>query len=257
MVGDAIDPRHLAETVQSLFKRVARAEASSRGLDHLQVEYRNYLGIAQGQYPNDAILKTLERNRNYWRETDRKSWLLRQIGRLAERVSQLASPVAPIPPVKADESQQNTAKTGHIFLVHGRDDGAKETVARFIERLGLYPIILHEQASIGKTVIEKLEANSAVSFAVVILSPDDIGGMAGKPPKLDPRARQNVIFELGYFVGKLGRDKVCTLYKEGVQMPTDYEGVVYTLFDQSGAWRTSLARELREAGFAIDPSRIT
>jgi predicted nucleotide-binding protein len=97
----------------------------------------------------------------------------------------------------------------------------KESVARFLEKLDLRPIILHEQPNKGRTVIEKFEAHSDVGFAVVLLTPDDVGGLASSPDKLSRRARQNVILELGYFIGKLGRAKVCALYKEGVEIPSD------------------------------------
>jgi len=139
-----------------------------------------------------------------------------------------------------------------VFVVHGRDDGKKEMVARFIGKLGVEPIILHEQANLGRTLIEKFEAHANVSFAVVILTGDDFGGPKDHPELTQPRGRQNVVFELGYFVGRLGRKRVCTLYEEGVEIPSDFNGVVYVRLDAAGAWRTLLARELRAAGFAID-----
>jgi len=138
-----------------------------------------------------------------------------------------------------------------IFVVHGHDSQTKESVARFLERIGLEPIILHEQPSSGLTVPEKLEAFSSVGFAVILLTPDDIGGLASEPDKLNPRARQNVILELGYFLGKLSRSRVCALYKN-VEIPSDYQGVLYVEYDTSGGWRTKLAQELVEAGFSIN-----
>lgn len=96
-----------------------------------------------------------------------------------------------------------------IFIVHGHDEGAREAVARYVERLGFEPIILHEQASQGRTIIEKIEAHSDVGFAIVLLTPDDFGGRKGEEAK--DRARQNVLLELGYFVGRLGRARVCAL----------------------------------------------
>jgi len=81
-----------------------------------------------------------------------------------------------------------------VFLVHGHDDSARETTARFLERLKLEPIILHEQANEGRTIIEKVEHYSEVVFAVVLLTPDDVGGLNAQNPELKPRARQNVIF---------------------------------------------------------------
>ena len=142
-----------------------------------------------------------------------------------------------------------------VFIVHGRDEGAKESVARFLEKLGLNPIILHERASKGRTIIEKFEDYSDVVFAVVLLTPDDVGGPKIEPYEMKPRARQNVIFELGFFVGKLGRRNVCALHRD-VEIPSDFHGVVYIDMDSTGAWRSQLAREMDAAGLSIDLNRI-
>ena len=142
-----------------------------------------------------------------------------------------------------------------VFVVHGHDEKLKTQVARFLEQLDLQPIILHEQADRGQTIIEKFEKHSDVSFAVVLLTPDDVGGFASA--NLKPRARQNVIFEFGYFLGKLGRSNVCGLYCEGVELPSDYSGVLYTKVDAEGAWQFKLVKELKAAGFAVDANRLT
>lgn len=141
-----------------------------------------------------------------------------------------------------------------VFVVHGRNDAVKESVARFLERLELQPVILHERPNMGRTVIEKFEANSDVVFAVVLLTPDDMGGLASAE-QLNPRARQNVILELGYFIGKLGRARVCALYMEGVEIPSDIHGVLYVPYDPSNGWRLKLAHEIRAAGISIDLNR--
>lgn len=142
--------------------------------------------------------------------------------------------------------------TKKVFVVHGHDNEAKETVARFIERLRLTPVILHEQPNSGRTIIEKFEVFSDVGFAVVLLTPDDVGAPSVKPADIKPRARQNVILELGYFMGKLSRFRVCALYKQGVEMPSDYQGVLYIEMDPAGAWKKKLAQELVEANLSID-----
>jgi len=137
-----------------------------------------------------------------------------------------------------------------VFVVHGHDEAAKEKMARFLSSLDFEPIILHEQASGNRTVVEKIEANSDVGFAVVLLTPDDVGGAVGGD--INPRARQNVILELGYFIGKLERSRV-TVFKQGnVEIPSDFGGVVYIPFDGRGAWKQALGKELKEAGFDID-----
>jgi predicted nucleotide-binding protein len=144
---------------------------------------------------------------------------------------------------------------GDIFIVHGHDEAARETVARFIEKLGLNPVILHERPNAGRTLIEKFEHNSAVGFAIVLLTPDDVGHPRNKPDEARPRARQNVIFELGYFLGKISRSKVCALHKEDVEILSDYHGVVYIPLDVNGAWRLLLAKEIREAGIDFDMNK--
>jgi predicted nucleotide-binding protein len=139
-----------------------------------------------------------------------------------------------------------------VFVVHGRDEGAKEAVARFISKLGLEPIILHEQPNQGRTIIEKFEAHSAVEYAVVLFTPDDFGHPADDPTKGRPRARQNVILELGFFLGALGRGHLCVLYTGDVEIPSDYDGVLYVPLDDRGAWRLAVAREMKVAGVDLD-----
>uniref|UniRef100_UPI003BEED3A3 TIR domain-containing protein n=1 Tax=Burkholderia arboris TaxID=488730 RepID=UPI003BEED3A3 len=140
---------------------------------------------------------------------------------------------------------------GRVFVVHGHDGEARELVASFLRKLGFDPVILHEQANRGGTVIEKIEAQSDVKFAVVLLTPDDVGRSV-KEDELKPRARQNVLLELGYFIGKLGRDKVCALKRGTVDIPSDFAGVVWENMDDGGGWRLALARELKAAGHAVD-----
>jgi len=141
-----------------------------------------------------------------------------------------------------------------IFIVHGHDDGARETVARFLERIGLEAIILHEQANQGRTIIEKVVANGDVGFAVVLLTPDDEGCAKGGTP--EPRARQNVLLELGYFIGRLGRGKVCALKRGSLEIPSDFAGVVWETMDSNGGWKQALARELEAAGHSLDWNKV-
>ena len=142
-----------------------------------------------------------------------------------------------------------------VFIIHGRDEGTKETVARFIEQLDLNPIILDEQPNQGQTIIEKFEQHAEVEFAIALLTPDDTGGLSEDEQSLKPRARQNVIFELGYFTGKLGRRRVCALTKGKVEIPSDYYGVLYIPFDESGGWKMELVKELKTTGFEVDANR--
>lgn len=146
-------------------------------------------------------------------------------------------------------------KSNKIFIVHGQDVSAKESMARFIERLGYEAVILHEQANRGGTIIEKIEANRDVGFAIVLLTPDDEGRKMGDA-NLAPRARQNVLLELGYFMAYLGRPNVCAIRRGDVDMPSDFAGVVWTDLDSAGAWKTSLGRELAAAGYSVDWNKV-
>jgi predicted nucleotide-binding protein len=166
----------------------------------------------------------------------------------AEQIDGLAQPL------ESEQAMPIELNSRKVFLVHGHDEAVKLAVARFLEKLGLEPVILHEQPNKGQTVIEKFEANSDVGFAVVLLTPDD-EGRAATGKDLRPRARQNVILELGYFIGKLCRPRVCALYKEGVELPSDIHGVIYVPYDGAGGWRLELARELKAAGIDVDLNR--
>jgi predicted nucleotide-binding protein len=138
-----------------------------------------------------------------------------------------------------------------VFVVHGRDSPAKIEVARLIERASLRTVILHEQANAGRTIIEKFEDHGGeVGFAVVLLTPDDVGGIPSA--QLKPRARQNVIAEMGWFAGKLGRNRVCVLKKGDIEVPSDFAGVGYVDMDDRGAWKAELLKELAAAGYAVD-----
>lgn len=141
-----------------------------------------------------------------------------------------------------------------VFVVHGHDEGARESVARFLEKMDFEAIILHEQANQGRTVIEKVETHGDVGFAVVLLTPDDEGCTKGKP--LEPRARQNVLLELGYFIGRLGRNRVCALKRGELEIPSDFAGMVWVQMDNSSGWKFSLANELKAAGYTLDLNRV-
>lgn len=154
-------------------------------------------------------------------------------------------------------SQANPSISGDkIFIVHGHDNGLKNEVARFLEKLKLTPIILHEQASEGETIIEKIERYSNVDFGIVLYTPCDKGGLANDGAELKYRARQNVVFEHGYLIGKLERKNVCALVKNDVEKPNDISGVVYISYDESGAWKIEIAKELKAAGYNIDFNKL-
>lgn len=142
--------------------------------------------------------------------------------------------------------------SNNVFIVHGHDEQAKESSARFIEKLGLNAVILHEQANEGQTIIEKLEKHTDAAYAVILFTPDDVGASSVSPEDIQPRARQNVLVELGYMAAKIGRNRVCVLRKGNVEIPSDFLGVLYIDIDVAGAWRLTLAKELKVAGLKVD-----
>jgi predicted nucleotide-binding protein len=148
----------------------------------------------------------------------------------------------------------DTPRGDKVFLVHGHDERVLQECARFLEKLDQQVVILREQANQGRTIIEKFEQQAKdAGFAVVLLTGDDRGGTkVASADQLCSRARQNVIFELGYFTARLGRNRVCALYEPGVELPSDYSGVLYEELDSKGTWKLHLARELREAGMEVD-----
>lgn len=157
----------------------------------------------------------------------------------------------------SNPSQNESVQLGNrVFLVHGHNEAAIHETARFLERFDLDVTILREQPNSGRTIIEKFIDFSDVAFAVILLTGDDRGGKIDEAyENQKPRARQNVVLELGFFLGKLGRKRVCALYQDGVDIPSDYSGVLFIPLDKNGAWQMSLARELKSAGLDIDMNK--
>lgn len=153
------------------------------------------------------------------------------------------------------QSQPTARNKRKVFIVHGRDNETKQEVSRYIEQLGLQAIILHEQASSGMTIIEKIEHYSnEADFAIVLYTACDHGRGVHEtkiPPK--NRARQNVVFEHGYLMAKLGRENVCSLVKGDIETPNDISGVVYVGLDDFGAWKAEIAKELKACGYKLSP----
>ena len=153
--------------------------------------------------------------------------------------------------------QRRKRRASEVFIVHGHGT-TRDSVARFIEKLGLTPVILEEQINAGGTLVEKLERNRDVGCAVVILTPDDVGASRETPDDLHPRPRQNVVFEMGFFMGILERHRVCALLSGFTGPPTEFSnfsGIVYISMDR-GDWQAQLARELQAHGFIFDPGKL-
>lgn len=170
-----------------------------------------------------------------------------------ETLKERIADAEPIPEAKSVGSAFDPATSDKVFIVHGHDGELKQEVARIITSLGLQPIILHEQPNGGGTVIEKFERESDVGYAVILFTPDDFGGSQDDSNVLQ-RARQNVVLELGYFIGKLGRKRVCVIVKDNIEKPSDIHGVVW--LDYGSHWKVDLAKELKHAGYGIDFNKL-
>jgi len=204
----------------------------------------------------DLHLSDFEFSRTHWAVKDGDLHaILREQGLLPAAV---APPVAPAP--LAPTVDVVPAK---VFLVHGRDDAAKHSVARFLERrAGLDVIILSERPNRGRSLLTKFrEEADGAAFAVVLMTGDDLAELrpglvpqGQQPVAPGPRARQNVIFEMGFFIGQLGVDRVCALVPPGVEHPSDYDGVVYVPFDDQEGWQRKLVTELHAADVPVSPN---
>lgn len=221
-------------------------------------EYQQYwvwsfdtLGIGGVEYPIGAIRQAVH-------DSIQRSIMKLEglIDIFDERIAdKLEAQAAKAPDVAALPKQQKEA-TKRVFVVHGHDEGAKQAVSRFLEKVGYEPIILHEQVNKGRTIIEKLEGNMEVDFAIVIMTPDDEAHRVGAPEEKRFRARQNVLLELGLFIGSLGRSKVCALYKGDVEIPSDYQGILLEPMDEGDGWKLKVAREMKAIGLDIDLNKL-
>ncbi|MCK4654721.1 MAG: nucleotide-binding protein [Candidatus Cloacimonetes bacterium] len=153
---------------------------------------------------------------------------------------------------KAEETTE-IAKN-KVFFVHGSDCDTKIGVLDFIKNIGLEPIILKELAAAGKTLIDEVQERSDIKYAIALLTPDNVGGVYSEEMQFRPT--QNVILEVGFFVGKFGRKNVSTLHHEDIELPADYHGYEYIKIDETNDWKSTLAKELKNAGFDIDLNKI-
>lgn len=175
-------------------------------------------------------------------ELFRTHWAIKKVD-LYQTLKELGQEIPDLPEVAPVQPSGNRPK---VFIVHGQDGVAKNEVADQLRKLGCEPIILHEQANRGQTIIEKIEANTDVKFGVVLYTPCDVGAIKQDELHLKGRARQNVVFEHGYLIARLGRDKVAALQKGNLETPSDISGLVYIPMI-GGDWKTALEIELKEA----------
>lgn len=155
---------------------------------------------------------------------------------------------------KSVEKKVNSTRKRKVFIVHGHNEALKQEVARMVEKQGLEAIILSEQANQGKTIIEKIEENADVDAAICLFTGDDYGRAKDTEAEENKlRARQNVVFEAGYFMGKLGRKNVIIVADKNLELPSDMQGVVYT---DAGNWKTEVLQGLDKIGYAIDFNKL-
>jgi len=242
---------------------VAHATGNSADSSEYEALRQDLLSDSEIEHLIPSFVRTNRNLSSFW------GFIKGKFGTYVERRTYLSQEFTPLldllefgtPPMGADmapiapsQVKQLIARNKRkVFIVHGRDNEAKQEVARFIEFIGLQSIILHEQASAGMTIIEKIERYSNdADFALVLYTPCDLGrGIheAKIPPK--NRARQNVVFEHGYLMAKLGRENVCALVKGEIETPNDISGVVYVGFDEQGAWKFEVAKELKACGYEL------
>ena len=253
------DPAGQWNAVLSIFTRVrtvllsTKYETQFEGISKVSWHRATLTEVSFG----DGVVHSNQDRVNYTKAQNQK--LADNAVRCAsEMISTIISMESQNTPAVSDSIGNVINLSVDIFVVHGHDEEMKQAVARTLERLGLNPIILHEQPNGGKTIIEKFEKHGDVGFAVVLLSPDDMGYKKADGAKAAmPRARQNVILELGYFVGRLGRGKVMALKRgNDLEVPGDFDGVVYTPFDEHEGWQKKLVKELKAADYNIDANAL-
>jgi predicted nucleotide-binding protein len=193
--------------------------------------------------------------RKYYEEVDSK---VRRLQSIIERLELIPSSANLAQPAQDVGCYDKKIVTNRVFIVHGHDEVSKSELEIFLREVGLEPIVLHRQADQGRTIIEKFEQHSDVSYAFILLTPDEVAHLKSdenKPDserKVENRARQNVIFEFGYFVGKLGRSKVCCLYTGDVTLPSDVSGVIYKRFiNKISEVAYEIIKELKASGYHI------
>jgi predicted nucleotide-binding protein len=191
------------------------------------------------RFPKKKLLKEILPKEKLQREEPPKE--------VSDRIKMLKEE-SPSPPVL----NQSQFLGSNFLLIHGRDGAANESLSKFIERLGLRAIIFHEKTEEGRSIIEKFEKFSNFNFAIFLFTASEIPIPQNRLGEGQVNISQNVIFEFGYLVGKLGQKRVCTLYKEGVEIPLNYPGIAYIPIDSRGVWRLLLAKEIKEAGIEID-----
>ena len=173
---------------------------------------------------------------------------------IEEKINKLNSIKMSLGVLESKTEEKKESEKNKVFFIHGSDCEIKVEVIEFIKSLGLKPIILKELAAAGKTLIDEIQNQSDVKYAIALLTPDNVGGVYSEELRFRPT--QNVILEVGFFVGKYGRKNVSALHTEDTELPADYHGFEYIKIFSNDGWKIILAKELKEAGFNIDLNKI-
>ena len=229
-------------------RRSVAAKIARAAEDHQYFQKRASLGfpyiIKSGLSVNPSHISTPEQCRTPLLESSPTTITHEVYEEISPEIIPAPSPSPRLVPITSHEK---------VFIVHGHDHAARDTVEDFVDNWGLTPTVLDEQPNKGRTIIEKFEEQAdEVSFAIALLTPDDVGASKKNRSDLKPRARQNVIFELGYFIKALGRQQVCILCEEGVELPSDIQGIVYIPMDDAGEWQQRVIREMVAADILVD-----
>jgi predicted nucleotide-binding protein len=232
------------------FYRFKRAASLDNG------PHQARMGDAFGRGPRiDYDARDAQEARKYLADgKDQSIALLKEAIRVLEH--EIADQEAEDGPAALDTVRPVDSVSRRVFVVHGRDDDAKNEVALFLRRIGLEEIILHLRPNRGRHLLTKFQEEAqGAQFAVILMTPDDEGGMAGSD-QLQKRARQNVVFELGFFIGKLGTPGVAALIVPGIEKPSDFDGICWIEFGRDTNWKNELARELKEAGVPFNADEV-
>ena len=173
---------------------------------------------------------------------------------IEEKLNKLNSIKMSLGVLESKTEETTESVKNKVFYVHGTDCEITMKVLAFLKDIGLEPIILKELAAAGKTLIDEVKNQSDVKYAIALLTPDNVGGVYSE--ELQFRATQNVILEVGFFVGKYGRKNVSTLHHEDIELPADYHGYEYIKIDETDDWKSTLTKELKNAGFNVDLNKI-
>lgn len=262
-----MDPKRAADELRMFRAQADTAEIQRDGPEHKAWKAK-VAAVMEGSLGKDSATLTEFNAVRYWigiysgapGEAQRDAQFFTE--RVREAAALIEAAIYQLELQSADEGKaaiiQTRDPSGPIFVVHGRDNARKYELMRLLDRAATpEAIVLHEQANRGQTILEKFEHHAQkASYAVVLLTGDDEGRLRGSGAELALRGRQNVVFELGVFIGALGRSNVAVLMDDGVEKPSDINGLVYISLDAAGAWRHSLLKELKEADIEVDFNRI-